>query len=283
MKTKLWTIVTLVLLIALTGCNALGGGNEVTVESVDARILESFPVQVHAAITVRAPEGCVTPGSATVVQEGSTFTIELPTGEDCTGPATETEVVVPLDVAGLSAGTYTVQVADQSTTFELEVDNVLPDEVTAEPCTPTGLNQAALTNGVAGYCLIYPDTFTVSEQPGAMVIVGPDYTEGEEPLAAFLNIQLSDAAGRTAAEIADEIVAGLEEGVEVERQETTLGGEPAVELTGVPGLNITRQVIAVRGDRAYHLTFSPLGEEYADAYADMQTLYDLVMSSFTFL
>ena len=48
----------------------------------------------------------------------------------CTEALVPYEQAVPLDVAGLPAGVYTVTVNGVSDTFELAVDNVLPTEPT---------------------------------------------------------------------------------------------------------------------------------------------------------
>jgi hypothetical protein len=73
------------------------------------------------------------------------------------------------------------------------------------------------------------------------------------------------------------------EGVSIERVDALLGGEPAVKMVGMPGQALSWQVLTVHKDLVYLLVFSPLGEEYGQAFTDMQTLYDLVLRSFTFL
>lgn len=112
------------------GSGAIQTG-EAVVESVDALILESFPVQVNVVAVGYLPDGCTTIGEVTSQQNGNEFkvtiTTERPADAMCTEAIVPYEEVIPLDVAGLPAGQYTVTVNGVSTTFELAIDNVLPD------------------------------------------------------------------------------------------------------------------------------------------------------------
>jgi hypothetical protein len=61
-----------------------------------------------------------------------------------------------------------------------------------------------------------------------------------------------------------------------------LDGVPANQFDQVPGQDLSRQLVAVHRDRLYTLTFTP-DDPTADAYGEMQTLYDMVLDSFNFL
>ena len=110
------------------------GGNAVTqpaqVTSVDLLILESFPVQVHAAVKGDFPDACTTIGTVNQRREGNTFYVEImttrPADMACAQVITPFEHTVPLDVHGLPAGTYSVDVICVTETFTLDVDNNLP-------------------------------------------------------------------------------------------------------------------------------------------------------------
>ena len=54
----------------------------------------------------------------------------------------------------------------------------------------------------------------------------------------------------------------------------TLGYEPAVRLDGVPGQNLSRQVIVVHDGRAYKLVFVLADEAQGEVYHEMEALYD---------
>ena len=130
-------------------------GRVAVVKSIDILLLESFPLQVHAVVSGDLPDaGCTTIASIEQVREGNTFNLTLVTTTDplalCAQALTPFEEVVPLDVYGLPAGTYTVQAGGVQTTFEFTVDNILPTETGQQPMgephenqpTPPGTAQA---------------------------------------------------------------------------------------------------------------------------------------------
>lgn len=100
---------------------------EAVVESVDVLILESFPVQIHVVVTGYLPDGCTTLDQVSTEQNGNEFVVTITTQRPadmmCTQALVPYEEVVPLDVAGLPAGQYTVTVNGVSASFELAVDN----------------------------------------------------------------------------------------------------------------------------------------------------------------
>jgi inhibitor of cysteine peptidase len=98
------------------------------VKSIEILLLESFPLQVHAVLRGDLPDaGCTTIASVDQVRDGNTFKLNLITTTDplalCAQALTPFEEVVPLEVQGLPAGTYTVQVGSVTQTFEFTVDN----------------------------------------------------------------------------------------------------------------------------------------------------------------
>jgi inhibitor of cysteine peptidase len=104
---------------------------EPVVESVDVQILESFPVQVHAVVRGSLGDGCTTLDEVTTSREGNLLRIRLtsqrPADAVCTLALVPFEEVVALDVVGLPAGQYTVDANGVTETFELAIDNVLPE------------------------------------------------------------------------------------------------------------------------------------------------------------
>lgn len=99
------------------------------VDNVDILIMESFPVQVRVVITGNLPDGCSQIDEAQVTREDKPFHVELttrrPVDKECTEALVPYEENVPLDVVGLPAGEYTVEVNGVTETFTLAVDNVL--------------------------------------------------------------------------------------------------------------------------------------------------------------
>jgi len=102
---------------------------EATVGSVEILILESFPVQVRVLAKGTLADACTTVHEITEEREGDTFTVTIttirPADMMCAQVLTAFEESIPLDVHGLEAGTYTVDVNGETATFTLDVDNVL--------------------------------------------------------------------------------------------------------------------------------------------------------------
>lgn len=117
-----------------------------TVESIQINVMESFPVQVSVTVGGYLGDGCTGLGDITTEREGDTFfitiTTERPADAICTQQLVGFEETVSLDVAGLEAGTYTVDVNGVTDTFTLAVDNMLPDEETGEETSGDELAQS---------------------------------------------------------------------------------------------------------------------------------------------
>jgi len=100
------------------------------VDSIDLLMLESFPVQIHLVARGNLPDGCTAIDQVTQARQGDTFKVTIttkrPAGKACTEALVPFEETIALDVAGLSAGTYTVDVNGVTGSFTLDVDNALP-------------------------------------------------------------------------------------------------------------------------------------------------------------
>lgn len=113
-----------------TGEPSEGG---VFVNDVELMILESFPVQVRALIQGDLPDGCTSIRGIETERDvdARRFTVRIETTRDdeaiCTQALVPFEESVELDVRGLPAGTYTVDVHGETATFTLDVDNVLDE------------------------------------------------------------------------------------------------------------------------------------------------------------
>jgi hypothetical protein len=74
------------------------------------------------------PDGCTTIDQILDAREGNAFQVTIttlrPANQVCTEALMPFERIIPLDVYGLPAGTYTVIVNGVSDTFQLAVDNV---------------------------------------------------------------------------------------------------------------------------------------------------------------
>ena len=130
-----------------------------SVESVEVQILESFPVQINLRVTGVLPNACTAIDDVVVDQDGNTFNVAITTiqepGEACSEALVPFEEIVPLDVNGLEAGSYTVSVNGVQASFILDVDNKLEEETaaaTAEATATAGPAAAATVtaNSVTG-------------------------------------------------------------------------------------------------------------------------------------
>jgi hypothetical protein len=157
---------------------------------------------------------------------------------------------------------------------ELSVDRAVLD------CLDVTRDTIALVDEDRGFCLFYPDDYQFAE-PGEneVVLYAGSLMDVSRP-KVFIRVE--DAAGRTAAQVADAIVAEFDAGVE-RIFGVTIGYEVAERLDNVPGQDLSRQVIAAHGDRVYTLAFVPADETQGDVYREMEALYDLVLRSFRFV
>jgi hypothetical protein len=101
------------------------------VESIDLLLMESFPLQVQVLVRGYLPDGCTQIDQIEQVRTGNVFRIQItttrPADKMCTQIVVPFEESIPLDVVGLPAGTYTVDVNGVTASFTLDVDNQLPE------------------------------------------------------------------------------------------------------------------------------------------------------------
>jgi pimeloyl-ACP methyl ester carboxylesterase len=99
------------------------------VENIEILLLESFPIQVNVVAQGNLPDGCTEIAEITEEQEGNAFEITIttsrPADKMCTQMLVPFEEVISLDVVGLPAGVYAVNVNGVSDTFEFTVDNAM--------------------------------------------------------------------------------------------------------------------------------------------------------------
>lgn len=151
------------------------------------------------------------------------------------------------------------------------------DEVASASCPEATDETYLLRDPRHGFCLLYPITHRVERpNPDEVVIVVGGLLNAGDP-RVMINVTAS--SGRTAADHADEIVAGFE-GFEIARSETTVAGESAVVLDNVPGQDINRRVIFTHEDRLYDLYISPI--DPADTNP-IDSFAEGILQSFTFI
>lgn len=107
-----------------------GALQQVRVEEVDLVFLMSFPLQVHAVVRGFLPDGCSFITDWDETREADRFLIALHAERRADVACTQAEVPfeenIPLDVYGLPAGDYLVEVNGVEARFSLDADNILP-------------------------------------------------------------------------------------------------------------------------------------------------------------
>jgi len=118
----------MLIIIFTTGClSLLPTIGLASVDEIEILILESFPVQINVIARGNLPDPCTEVSEVLQEREGDTFFITIKTYRSpgfCIQVLAPFEETIPLEVYGLPAGTYTVDVNGVQATFDLEVDNI---------------------------------------------------------------------------------------------------------------------------------------------------------------
>ena len=136
-------------------------------------------------------------------------------------------------------------------------------------------------NAPLDYCFAYPQGFTLLINGSQVEVMGPSSGPGGL-VAGMVWIDVIDAPGRTALEIADEEVNAFV-GVSPLRSTVRLGGEEALVFDGMPGQDLIRKVYIVHNGMLYTLSFSPYQSDNDTANAQMETLFASVTSSWVWM
>jgi inhibitor of cysteine peptidase len=98
--------------------------DRLTVEAVEVRILESFPVQVSASVTGYLRDGCESLGATTQSRSGNTITVSIATERDrqrsCIQVISPVAQNVRLEGAFVSGTTYVLRVNSVERTFRVD-------------------------------------------------------------------------------------------------------------------------------------------------------------------
>jgi len=137
MKNKLiWLVLFLTSSFIFGGCESKIEESLAPVEAIDILIAESFPVQVYVKINGYLPTPCFKISRIEQHREENTFYITImikDSGKVCIQVIEPYQQNVSLEVYGLPAGTYQVNVNGVMGSFTLDVDNILlPDIFTTE-------------------------------------------------------------------------------------------------------------------------------------------------------
>lgn len=157
--------------------------------------------------------------------------------------------------------------------------------VTGPECPAASEGLVLFTNAEDGFCLLLPEKYmvddTLTTENGTETAVFVESLMNTTEPKLFITVE--PANGRTLEDVTSE---RQEEFADFEVMFSfgyMLDGVPANQFEQLPGQDLNRQVVLVHNDRFYTLTFVPDDPSMGDIYAEMQTLYDTVMDSFSFL
>lgn len=159
-------------------------------------------------------------------------------------------------------------------------------ELVAGPeCPAAAAGQTVYTNSEDGFCLLLPEKYrvddTLTTETGTETAVFVESLMNTAEPKLFITVE--PANGRTL----EEVTTTRQEEFADFNAEFSFGymldGVPANQFDQLPGQDLNRQVVLVRDDQIYTLTFIPDDPAMGDVYAEMETLYETVMDSFSFL
>ncbi len=167
----------------------------------------------------------------------------------------------------------------------ITVDGTPAAQVSPEPCLSPAAGTRLHIHADAGYCLLHPEQYS-AENPG-FIIINPATGYGDIPGDAWVHIQVEDAAGRTAEQAVEAQMPTDVQGFNITRQSTTIDGEIAFIVDGLPGQDSNRRVFIVHNGRLYTLAFAPWQPTLLIGGMGQRTpleyLYNIVIQSFRFL
>ena len=96
------------------------------ISNIEIEVTESFPVQVALLVSGDLPNGCTYLNTPAQVRSGNAFFVNLTTrteGETCTEALVPYERRINLNIAGLPAGTYIVDINGRQLSFDIDQAN----------------------------------------------------------------------------------------------------------------------------------------------------------------
>lgn len=142
-----------------------------------------------------------------------------------------------------------------------------------------------MMNALDGYCVLYPASFALI--PPNFVVVNPNAVQGGDSLGdSWVMITVEESAGRTAAQVSDELIAAAGSGFVIQRTDFLVDGDKqAVMLDGLPGPDSLRRVTVVNDERLYTFVFMPwtATPDGADQPTPVEYLYTTMMNSIHFI
>jgi hypothetical protein len=258
------------------------------VQKIQIHATDTYPVQASVTVSGELPDSCTQIGKAEQQVGGKTIYLKVsmdrPITAICTEGVVPYEKSFPLDLKGLPAGKYTVNVNDITSSLELPEAPLVSTDA-SQVCPKATADTVSYVNEQEGFCLLNLPGFTVqSSISNTVVLESPPVGQDGKAVPASLTIEaFPDSGTSSAKDIADERLGGVTGSAEVNPQPFNLGGEPALMADQVPGELATRQVFVVHDGTGYVLTLSPVDSAAPLAYQAAELLWKTVSNSFTFI
>jgi hypothetical protein len=155
-------------------------------------------------------------------------------------------------------------------------------EASPQECPSPSGDTLLLRNEDDGYCLLYPEGYSV-----VIPFVGEICLVPGEPGDMMCHnmramIEVTAADGRSAGQAADEALVQLAD-FPIERSTLSVAGEEATVLDNYPGVDILRLVFFIHGDRLYRMTFMRGSEAGSEERLQADLLFSTLVDSFTFI
>jgi inhibitor of cysteine peptidase len=187
------------------------------VDTVQILTLESFPVQIHVLAEGYLPDSCTEIDNVSTTKDGNNFNVTITTKRPkdamCTQVIVPFNKTIPLEVQGLKAGNYTVDVNGVKSSFVLSIDNTLDEPSNTMPPRQDVITEANngttinVKNGETFYLRLKENPTTgyawqLNLSEGLSIVPGqdkyyPESTEGEHPLVGAGGVHLWEIKANT--------------------------------------------------------------------------------------
>ena len=150
------------------------------------------------------------------------------------------------------------------------------------PCPPSVGDEIRYGGAEGGFCFLFPSSFYVYPSKAIILRTLPTTSETSSNGGA-MTITFEDLQGKSIQDYADEIIAQNSAGGSPSKTEITLEkGYPAFLLDGFAGPPPWRALLLGHAGKAYLISFQPWDNSLPTIQADLQQIFETVVSSWTF-
>ncbi|MFN8442853.1 MAG: hypothetical protein U0175_18900 [Caldilineaceae bacterium] len=149
-------------------------------------------------------------------------------------------------------------------------------------CVQPEEGQQPVIQAEDGYCLLYPEAYSLWQQNVGKVEIISDTVMNH--ITPRLTISVEDAVGRTLdAVVAQMLTDYAPPGFDIKPESITVAGVAAVLLDEVLGADLTRRVVLIHNGRLYSFFLAPISDPETETRQQAESLYQMAMSSFRLL